>query len=116
MEETLINLIKTLGYPVLRQGSLPESTKYPDTFFTFWNNQDIAHSNYDNSCALCQYDYDINVYSNDPSTCFDLLASARELLLDEDWIITTYGYDMPSDEITHIGRGLNATKLKGVTN
>ena len=38
MEDNLIELLATFGYPVLRQGSLAENEQYPPTFFTFWNN------------------------------------------------------------------------------
>ncbi|MFR7662245.1 MAG: hypothetical protein ACLUZ0_04030 [Coprococcus sp.] len=38
MEDQLIQLLETFEYPVIRQGSLPEDEVYPDSFFTFWNN------------------------------------------------------------------------------
>ena len=51
MEDTLITLLSTLKYPVIRQGGLAKDQAYPATFITFWNNNDIEHSAYDNATA-----------------------------------------------------------------
>ena len=49
MEDTLITLLESLGYPAYRQGSITENKPYPDHFFTFWNNDSPDHAHYDNS-------------------------------------------------------------------
>lgn len=115
MEDTLIQLLTTLGYPVRRQGSLADDEEYPDTFFTFWNNNENGASFYDNEVAKVVHDFDVNVYSTDPDTTYSLLKTARTLLKNNGWIITTMGYDIASDEITHTGRGMNATFLEYIT-
>ena len=51
MEDTLIQLLESFGYPVIRQGSLPADQAYPDTFFTFWNSTEDGQSFYDNGTA-----------------------------------------------------------------
>lgn len=111
MEDTLINLLKTFNVPVIRQGSLAPDQVYPDTFFTFWNNDESEHSAYDNETANVDYDFDVNVYSTNPDTAYSLLKQARELLKQNGWIIATRGYDISSDEITHVGRGMEVLYL-----
>ena len=111
MEDSLIELLETFDIPVIRQGSLAEDEAYPDTFFTFWNNDEIEHSAYDNETVLANYDYDVNCYSTDPDTAYSTLREARALLKRNGWIIASMGYDVASDEITHIGRGMNVVYL-----
>ena len=112
MEDTLISLLESFKYPVLRQGSLPSDKKYPKTFFTFWNNDESGESFYDNKTSSVLYDYAVNVYSTDPALAYELLRNARALLLNNNWIITDRGFDVASDEITHAGRGMNVMYLE----
>ena len=111
MEDALIQLLESFGYPVMRQGSLPADQAYPDTFFTFWNSTEDGQSFYDNETACVVYDFDVNVYSSNPDVAYSLLAAARKLLKENGWIIGTRGYDVPSDEITHVGRGMDVQYL-----
>ena len=106
MEDTLIQLLESFGYPVIRQGSLPADQAYPDTFFTFWNSTEEGQSYYDNDTASVVHDFDVNVYSTNPDTVYSILEAARKLLKGNGWIIATRGYDVASDEITHVGRGM----------
>lgn len=112
MVDELIALLETFGYDVIRQGSLAEDESYKDTFFTFWNNNEEGQSFYDNETASATYDFDINVYSTDPDKAYTLLDNARNLLKQNGWTIITRAYDVASDEITHIGRGMRITYLK----
>ena len=111
MEDSLIEILSTLKYPIIRQGSLAPDETYPDTFFTFWNNDETEHSAYDNDTVNVDYDFDVNVYSANPNTAYELLSQARKLLKENGWIIATRGYDVASDEITHIGRGMEVLYL-----
>lgn len=111
MEDTLINLLETFKMPVIRQGSLAPDQAYPETFFTFWNNDETEHNAYDNETANVDYDFDVNVYSTSPDTAYSLLKQARDLLKQNGWIIATRGYDVSSDEITHVGRGMEILYL-----
>lgn len=106
MTENLIDLLATLNYPVIRQGSLAPSQTYPDTFITFWNNYEEGHSFYDNDTVNVDYSFDVNVYSTSPNTVYALLDTARELLKANGWVIVERAYDARSDESTHIGRGM----------
>lgn len=112
MEDNLIEILESFGYPVYRQGSLSDDAKYPDTFFTFWNNDSADHAHYDNSEYGTTWDFDVNVYSNDPDQVYSVLADARISLKAAGWIIPGKGYDVASDEATHIGRGMNALYLE----
>lgn len=111
MEDVLIALLETLKYPVIRQGSLAPDQAYPDTFFTFWNSDEVSESFYDNKEASASFQFDVNVYSTDPSKAYSLLDDARSLLRSNGWTITDRGYDVASDEITHIGRGMEILYL-----
>ena len=106
MEDNLIELLSSFEYPVVRQGSLAPDEAYPDTFFTFWNSNEEEHSAYDNDTANTDWTFQVNVYSCDPEKVYSLQREARKLLKDSGWVITTRGYDVPSDEITHTGRGM----------
>lgn len=111
MENVLIELLERFNYPVIRQGSLAPSEAYPDTFFTFWNNSEQEQSAYNNETASVVYDFDVNVYSTNPSTTYDLLKEARELFKLNGWQTPDRGHDIASDEITHTGRGMTVTFL-----
>lgn len=115
MVDKLIELLKTLGYPVIRQGSLAPDAAYPDTFFTYWNNTDEEHSAYDNDTALSEWNFSVNCYSTDPDRTYSLLDDARALLKSAGYVIITRGYDAPSDEITHTGRGMMVAYLDDLT-
>ena len=104
-------MLSSFGFPVIRQGSLPGDAAYPDTFFTFWGRYEEGHSFYDNGEMSVTWRFDVNVYSTDPETAYTLLAQARESLKASGWIIASRGRDVPSDEITHIGRGMSVEYL-----
>lgn len=108
MEDKLIEILSTFGYDVLRQGSLAADEKYPDHFFTFWNNDAPDHSHYDNEEHGTDWDFDVNFYSIDPEKTYSVLAEARKKLKLEKWIVSGKGYDVASDEPTHTGRGMRA--------
>ena len=112
MEDNLIDILTEFGYPVLRQRSLTPDEKYPEHFFTFWNNDAPDHSHYDNSEYGTGWDFDVNFYSTDPEKTYSVLAQARTKLKENKWIIPGQGYDVASDEITHTGRGLRAYYLQ----
>lgn len=112
MEDNLIEILESLGYPVYRQGSLTEDEPYPDSFFTFWNVDSPDHAYYDNTDYGTNWDFDVNFYSNNPSLTYSVLADARTLLKSNNWIIPGKGYDVPSDEPTHTGRGMTALYLQ----
>lgn len=113
MEDKLIELLESFGYPVIRQGSLGEDESYPATFFTFWNRRTDAESFYDNKMFSSVHWFDVNVYSEDVDLAYSLLREARNLLTANGFTIYRVEYDIASDEESHIGRGMQVQYLKG---
>ena len=107
MEDTLITILESFKYPVFRQGSLSDTDPYPETFITFWCNASPDHSHYDNSEYGTAWDFGVYTYSSDPSTCYTLTAEIRTALKAAGWIVPSQGFDVTSDEPSHIGRGLD---------
>lgn len=112
MEDSLITILESLGYPVYRQGSLSDDDKYPDTFITFWNNDSPDHAHYDNDEYGTAWDFSIYVYSNNPLMTYSVLLDARNALKAAGWITPSKGFDVSSDEATHTGRGLEVFYLE----
>ena len=113
IEDALIALLEGLGsYPVFRQGSLTEEQPYPETFFTFWNSSSADHSHYDDDNYGVVWYFDVNVYSIDAALTYSLLADARTALKSAGWVVPGKGYDLPTDEPTHTGRGISASYLE----
>lgn len=112
MEDKLIEILETFGYPVVRQGSLGPDEEYPDSFFTFWNNDSPDHAHYDNAEYGTEWDFDVNFYSIDPEKTYQVLADARIKLKQNKWIVPGKGYDVASDEVTHTGRGMRVFYLE----
>ena len=107
MEDLLISTLETLGYPVKLQGSLLPDESYPDSFFTFWNDSADGTSFYSNDERAILWSYSLNFYSNDPLLVNTKLVEAKRLLRNNGWIVSGAGYDVPSDEVTHTGRGIS---------
>lgn len=114
MEDLLIETLESFGYPVMLQGSLVKDVPYPDNFFTFWNNSSDGDSFYDNSENSVVYDYDVNFYSNNPQSTYDILREAKTLLKSQNFIVSGDGYSVASDEKTHTGRGINVKYLRRI--
>ena len=112
MKDLLITTLTPLGYPILLQGSLNKDEPYPNSFFTFWNNDTPGDSYYDNVEHSYIWDFDLNFYSNDPTLVNTKLMEAKTLLKAQGFIISGKGYDIASDEITHTGRGINVLKIE----
>lgn len=112
MKDLLIQTVEALGYPVILQGSLSEDESYPDSFFTFWNNDTPDGSHYDNEAIDYVWDFDLNFYSTDPALVNTKLLEAKSLLKQQGFIVRGKGYDVMSDEPTHTGRGINILKIE----
>lgn len=112
MEDLIIDILQYFGYPVIQQGSMVKEEQYPESFFTFWNNQSTTGSSYNNKAATTIWNYDINFYGTDPVLVNSKLLEAKEELLKAGFIIDGKGYGVASDEPTHTGRGINALFLE----
>ena len=112
MVDTLIELLESLGFDVYRQGSFEDTEEYPKSFFTYWNLETPDNSHYDNTNYGSAWSFDVNFYSTDPEVCFQTIEDARILLKENHWVVPSKGYDVYSDEPTHIGRGINVKFLE----
>ena len=107
MEDLLIETLKSaFGYPVRLQGSFLPEEKYPDHFFTFWNDSADGAGYYsgDESCIV--WAYSLNFYSVDPAKVSSVPIEAKAALKAAGFIIGGAGHSVASDETTHTGRGL----------
>lgn len=107
MDEKLMEILKPLGYPVKLQGSLQPDEAYPNHFFTFWNDSADGISFYSNNEGAILWAYSLNFYSTDPLKTNSVLLEAKALLKNAGFIVSGGGYDVPSDEPTHTGRGIS---------
>lgn len=112
MKEELIATLEEFGYPVYLQGSLAEKAPYPDSFFTFWNNETRDQSHYDNKPLDFVWDFTVFFYSTDPALVNRVLVQTKNKLKAKGWIIGGKGYDAASDEPTHTGRALDVLKVE----
>ena len=106
MEDLLIEILETFGYPVKRQGSLGNDP-YPDRFFTFWCRDSYDGTYYDNNPISIIEIFDVNFYSIEPDETHLMLKKARVKLKEHGFIVDGAGHDVDSDEQTHTGRGIN---------
>ena len=104
LEDLLIETLGQLGYPVFLQGSLTE--QYPESFFTYWNNESDDESFYDNEPHSILWIYDVIFYSEDPELVYCIMKDVKKKLKDNRFIVTENGNSIKSDEPTHIGRGM----------
>lgn len=112
MEDLLIEILETFGFPVFLQGSLLPEEPYPSHFFTFWNNNSYGNSYYDNNEHSTVFDYDVNFYSCNPDWVYSKLREAITALKEAGFIVSGDGHSLVSDEPTHDGRGVNVLYLR----
>lgn len=112
MKDLLIEILESFGYPVKLQGSLNKDEAYPESFFTFWNNDSYDGNHYDNDAVSYVWDFDVNFYSTDPALVNSKLIEAKTKLKQQGFIVPGKGYDVASDEPTHTGRGINVLKIE----
>ncbi|MCI8518669.1 MAG: hypothetical protein HFJ51_00600 [Clostridia bacterium] len=114
MEELLVQLIETLGYPIIKQGTIGIDEEYPESFFTFWNNETLGNTFYDNKENSVIWYFDLNFYSSNPELVYKELMRAKELLNQHGFIIYGKGHDVKSDEITYTGRGIDVKIIENL--
>lgn len=109
MREQFIALLETFGLPIFLQGSLNEGQAYPDNFFTFWNDRTEDGAHYDNDAISFVWSFSVNYYTlnENADKIDDILGEVRQLFKENGWIISGVGYDVATDEPTHIGRAID---------
>ena len=112
MKDKLIEVLEVFELPIYQQGSLGRDQAYPDSFFTFWNRSSQGVELYDNDEHSYLWDFDLNYYTNDPATLNTKLLEAKQKLKEHGFIVFGKGYDVMSDEKSHVGRGINVKILE----
>lgn len=112
MEDKLIEVLESLGYPVFLQGSLLSDQKYPESFFTYWNDSSDGSAFYDDNENSIAWSYSVNFYSVDPILVNTKLKELKPLLKKAGFIVGGAGYSVMSDEPTHTGRGITVNYLE----
>ena len=107
-------LTEHFGLPVILQGSMSIEEKYPDAFFTFWNNSTDDDAFYDNEESQTIWDFDLNYYSIDSTSVNSVLLEAKRLLKSVGFIPDGSGHDVLSDETSYTGRGINLLFIQKV--
>lgn len=114
VKQLLIDTLSPFNYDVYQQGSMSDSDEYPDSFFTFFNNETNDDNFFDNQETITIWDFDLNIYSIDPEVVNSTLLTAKPLLKAAGFIVNGAGYDVLSDEETHTGRGINLIYIEKV--
>lgn len=104
MEDLLISLLETLGYNVIKQGTLDVSEETPNAFFTYWNTSSPRTSHYDNKFHEVIYYYQIQFYSNDISIIDSTVEQAIELLENNGFELEDDPTDGYSDEPSYTSK------------
>ena len=112
MKDLLIQTLEPLGYPIKQQGSIKKEEPYPESFFTFWNNDTSGDEFYDNETHSYIWNFDLMFYSTDPDLVNAIFTKAKPYLKANGFITVGKGYDVASDEPSHTGRGINVLKLE----
>ena len=97
VKQLLIDTLSSFNYPIYQQGSMSDSDDYPESFFTFFNNDTSDDDFFDNTETITIWDFDLNIYSNDPDVVNTTLREAKPLLKAVGFIVDGVGYDVLSD-------------------
>lgn len=107
INQTIIDALVSLDYPVILQGSYAPEEEIPDTFITFQTMTSDTQESFDNEEALTAWEINITIYSRDPEALSELASSTRDLLKAAEFIPQGKGFDMISNEAGFIGWGQN---------
>ena len=114
VKQLLIDTLSVFNYPVILQGSLSDESVYPDSFFTFFNNETLDDAFYDDNETQTIWNFDLNFYSIDPALVDTALVQAKPLLKAAGFIVNGVGYDVLSNNPTHTGRAVNVLYIEKV--
>lgn len=114
MKEQLIELLEQLGFEVYEQGSFTATDKYPESFFTYWNDDTAGARFYDNDEHATVWNFQIKFYSVDPAKTTQALKDAKKTLKANGWICSGLGYDVPSGKDTHAAREIEAAYIEKI--
>lgn len=108
--DILISALAELGYSdaetIFQQGALPKDEPYPDTFFTYWNDNTEDKLFRDNKPDNTEWVFTLSCYSYNPFTLEKEFNKAIQKLKARGFIINGKGADAISDKETHTGRDI----------
>ena len=110
----LIETLEIFQYPIYLHGSLSDKDEFPDSFFTFFNNDTVDSNFYDNQETETIWDFDLNFYSIDPALINSVLVQAKTLLKEVGFIVDGKGYDVLSNDPIYTGRAINVQYIEKV--
>lgn len=109
MNEKLIEILESFGYPVFMQGSLGEEE--PESFFTFWNFSADDSSHYDNDSKSYEIGYWVYFYSINPELPDQILLEARKVLKENDYIPNGPGISVMAHRHEYTGKMIEVHKI-----
>lgn len=114
VKDKLISLIEPLGFvageTIFLQGTLGQDEAYPSSFFTFFNSE-TEEMYADNVVYQSIWYIELNYYSNDPTSVNTMFDTLKPILVANGFQVQGKGFDVPSDEPSHTGRGINITYI-----
>lgn len=115
VKQLLIDTLQNaFNYECYLQGTLSDTDEFPDSFFTFFNNDTVDENFFDNSETQTIWDFDLNFYSIDPALVNSVLVQAKPLLKAVGFIVDGKGYDILSNNTNYTGRAINVLYIEKV--
>lgn len=111
-KELLFDELNSFGFPVFLQGSLNADEPYPDTFITFFTDDVLDNSQYDDDTVSWDWNFSVILYSNDPALLSSKSDEIRVALKQAGFIPQGKGRDVPSDEPSHTGWAIDFIYLE----
>ena len=107
--EALEPLLESTGYPYFRQGSLAPDAPYPESFFTFWNQDTPEDTFFDNRPHSADWSWRVYFYTKDPALLYSVMDSLLESARAAGFIPQGRARDLASDEPDTVGRTILLT-------
>lgn len=95
---------KEIGLEYARQGSYTDESKYPESFFTFWNADTPEGGFYDDKAHQAVWVWYIYFYTKDPSLIYSKLEDFIRIAKEKGFIPQGKPKDIASGEVNYLGR------------
>ena len=106
-----LSILGEYDYPIFLQGTLESDDAYPESFFTFWNDDTIDLSYYDNLAHRCVWNFSLYFFSTDPDLVNSILLDVKKDFQSAGWFVRGRGYDAPADNPSHTGRAIDLSYI-----
>lgn len=112
MTNYLIELLETLGFDVIQQGTLDQEEECPTSYFTIYNWDNPRTTYYNNKHRAVEYNYQIQFYSQDFKMVDEIVDKAVQLLEENGFLIDEEPTDDYSDRKDYIAKSFDVTYEK----